>query len=75
MRSRVATSVYVCGYVTSLISLWLAVPREVAAAAVVGLGRWWARGRRLVSMELEGGGGVVVWKGERGRRFEPVGRM
>jgi hypothetical protein len=56
MRSRVATNACICVAGISLISLWLMVPQEVAAAVVVGLGRWWARGRRLVSTKVEGEG-------------------
>jgi hypothetical protein len=72
MCSRVATNVCVFVAGISLISLRLAVPREVVATVLVGWRR--ARGRGLVSAELEGGG-VVVWRGERGRRVEPVGRV
>jgi hypothetical protein len=33
-----------------------------------------ARGRGLVSAELEGGG-VIVWRGDRGRRVDKVERV
>jgi hypothetical protein len=64
MRSRIATSAYAFVAGISLISLWMAVPRDVLAATVlVGWRR--ARGRGLVSAALEGGG-VIVWRGQRG---------